>query len=482
MATPIPTNSAQFTLDELARATGGALRSAAPDASVRGVVIDSRAVQPGTLFVALRGERLDGHAYLAAAVAQGAAALLVERGREVPLDVAVLEVDDTTVALGAIAALHRVRWGRRIVGVCGSAGKTTTKELTAAALTGAGLRVHKTAGNLNNLVGAPMTLLELTDEHEVAVIELGTSAPGEVARLAAIATPDVAIVTLASAEHLDGLGTLEAVADEETAVWRGLGPSGRAIGNADDPPIAARVPSAPGAASLTFGKANGASVQLIARALDHTSGSRATYRIGERTLEVTLPLLGEVAALDAGAALCAVLVLCGPDALDGAARGLSLARPAAGRLVPVPGIVGTLVIDDTYNANPHSVLAALDTVVELARLGGARAIAVLGDMKELGPEARRYHEQIGRHAVKAGVSVLVGCGREMVAATAAAAWEASGRFATFPTQVMHVAEPLDAISVVKSLLEAGDVVLVKGSRSMAMERIVAALAAHGGAA
>jgi UDP-N-acetylmuramoyl-tripeptide--D-alanyl-D-alanine ligase len=492
MATPIPGNSATFTLEELARATGGALRGAAAGASICGVVIDSRAVRPGTLFVALRGERLDGHAYLTAAAAQGAAALLVERGRATPADVALLEVDDTLVALGAIAALHRRRWARPVVGVCGSAGKTTTKELTAAALTGAGLRVHKTAGNLNNLVGAPMTLLELGDEHEAAVIELGTSAPGEVARLAAIAAPDVAIVTLASAEHLEGLGTLEAVAEEETAVWRALGPSGRAIGNADDPPTLARLPAGPGSASLSFGKAPGASVQLLGRALDRSSGSRATYRIGERTLEVALPLLGEVAALDAGAALCAVLALRGADALDGAARGLSEARPAAGRLVPVPGVLGTLVIDDTYNANPHSVLAALDTVVELARLGGARAIAVLGDMKELGPDSHRYHEQVGKHAVKLGVSVLVGCGREMVAATAAAAWEASGRFATFPTQVMHVADPLDAIPVALSLLRAGDVVLVKGSRSMAMERIVEALAGaplavvthapHGGAA
>jgi len=479
MATPIPVNAAAFTLDELVAATGANLRLAAACVAVRGVAIDSRAVVPGALFVALRGERLDGHAYLDVAVKAGAAAVLIERGRSVPEGVAVLEVDDTTTALGAIAALHRRRWGRPIVGVCGSAGKTTTKELTAAALVGAGLRVHKTAGNLNNLVGAPMTLLELDDTHEVAVIELGTSAPGEVARLAAIATPDVAIVTLAAAEHLEGLGTIEAVADEETAVWRGLAASGRAIGNLDDPPTAARLPKNAASPSLTFGKSEGASVRLVARALDHHSGSRATYQIGERTLDVTLPLLGEVAALDAGAALCAVLALRGVEALDGAARGLAKVRAADGRLVPISGTRGTLIIDDTYNANPDSVLAALDTLVELAGLGGARAIAVLGDMKELGTASRNYHEQLGRHAVKSGVSVLVGCGREMVAATAAAAWEASGRFAAFPTQVMHVADPLDAIKVVESLLQHGDVVLVKGSRSMAMERIVAALAEGG---
>lgn len=479
MATPIPFNAATFSLDELVAATGAALRSAGAGVAVCGVVIDSRTVVPGVLFVALRGERLDGHAYLDVAAKAGAVAVLVERGRAVPEGVAVLEVEDTTTALGAIAALHRRRWGRPVVGVCGSAGKTTTKELTAAALAGAGLRVHKTAGNLNNLVGAPMTLLELDDTHEVAVIELGTSAPGEVARLAAIAAPDVAIVTLAAAEHLEGLGTIEAVADEETAVWRGLAASGRAIGNLDDPPTAARVPKNAINPSLTFGKTQGASVRLIGRALDRHSGSRATYQIGERTLEVSLPLLGEVAALDAGAALCAVIALRGVEALDGAARGLANVRAAAGRLVPVSGKRDTLLIDDTYNANPDSVLAALDTLVELAGLGRARAIAVLGDMKELGAASRGYHEQIGRHAVKAGVSVLVGCGREMVAATAAAAWEASGRFAAFPTQVMHVADPLDAIQLVHSLLQSGDVILVKGSRSMAMERIVAALAEDG---
>jgi UDP-N-acetylmuramoyl-tripeptide--D-alanyl-D-alanine ligase len=468
MATPIPENHAEFTGDELVAATGGALLGAALCAPVRGVVTDSRAVRAGCAFVALRGERLDAHAFLASAVAQGAALLVVERGRAVPEGVARLEVDDTTVALGALAALHRRRWGRPVVGVCGSAGKTTTKELTAAALVGTGLVVHRTAGNLNNLVGAPMTLLELDARHEVAVIELGTSAPGEVARLAAIAAPDVAIVTLASAEHLEGLGTLEAVADEETAVWRGLGDAGWAIGNADDPPIDARLPAGPRA--LRFGKAASADVRLIARALDDDSGSRATYAIGARRLEVTLPLLGEVAALDAGAALCAVLALCGEGALEAAARGLAQARPAAGRLVPVPGAHGGLLIDDTYNANPHSVIAAIDTVVELARLGGTRAIAVLGDMKELGPGAPAYHAEIGRHARAAGVSVLVGCGPEMRAAIdAAAVGDAS-------ISCAHVVEPRDAIPLLAPLLRAGDVVIVKGSRSMAMERIVAALA------
>jgi UDP-N-acetylmuramoyl-tripeptide--D-alanyl-D-alanine ligase len=319
-----------------------------------------------------------------------------------------------------------------------------------------------------------MTLLELDAQHQVAVVELGTSAPGEVARLASIAAPDVAIVTLASAEHLEGLGTLEAVADEETAVWRALGDAGWAIGNADDPPIDARLPTGP--RTLRFGKAAGASVRLVARALDDVSGSRATYAIGARRLEVALPLLGEVAALDAGAALCAVLALCGEGALDAAARGLAQARPAAGRLVPVPGAHGGLVIDDTYNANPHSVIAAIDTVVELARLGGARAVAVLGDMKELGPDAPAYHAEVGRHARDAGVAVFVGCGAEMRAAIDAAAEGGA------PLTRAHFVEPSTSIPWLQRELRAGDVVIVKGSRSMVMERIVAALArpAHGG--
>jgi len=474
MATPIPENHAEFTPDELVTATGGALLGAALCAPVRGVVTDSRAVRSGCAFVALRGERLDAHAFLDAAVAKGTALLVIERGRAVPEGVARLEVDDTTVALGALAAFHRRRWGRPVVGVCGSAGKTTTKELTAAALAGAGLVVHRTAGNLNNLVGAPMTLLQLDARHEAAVIELGTSAPGEVARLAAIAAPDIAIVTLASAEHLEGLGTLEAVADEETAVWRALAArsdvdeGGWAIGNADDPPIDARLPAGPRA--LRFGKAENATVRLVARALDDVSGSRATYQVGARRLEVALPLLGEVAALDAGAALCAVLALRGEGALDAAAQGLAQVRPAAGRLVPVPGAHGGLLIDDTYNANPHSVVAAIDTVVELAGLGDARAIAVLGDMKELGPDAPAYHAEVGRHARAAGVALLVGCGAEMRAAIDAAE---SGEGAP---ACLHVGDPIDAIPLLRAQLRAGDVVIVKGSRSMAMERIVTALA------
>jgi UDP-N-acetylmuramoyl-tripeptide--D-alanyl-D-alanine ligase len=192
-------------------------------------------------------------------------------------------------------------------------------------------------------------------------------------------------------------------------------------------------------------------------------------------------LLGEVAALDAAAALAVARAVAGDARLDDAARGLGDARPTPGRLQPVPGAGGVLLIDDTYNASPRAVLASLRTVAELARLAGTRALAVLGDMKELGDESRRHHEEVGRAAVAAGLAAVVGCGREMAAATSAAVVEAAARRsaglagATAPTRVVHVVEPLDAIEALRGLLAPGDVVLVKGSRSMGMERIVAAL-------
>lgn len=476
MATPIPPNTATFTLDEIANATAGTVRARVA-ASVSGVVLDSRSVKSGNLFVALRGETHDAHAFCALAKEKGASVLLVEKGREVPADISVVEVNDTLFALGELASLHRKRWAGRIVGVTGSAGKTTTKELCAAALRGAGARCASTLGNLNNRVGVPMTLLTLDSSIDTAVIEMGTSERGEISRLGTIVQPDVAIVTMASVAHTAGLGSLADVVDEKTSLWASLHAGGTAIANADDEATASMLATrAANVKCVTFGAAESADVRLVERTSDKSGQSVCVFQVHGRRVEGSMTIVGLPAALDACAALASVVALLGIDVVAAAAKGLANASSPAGRVTPVQGIRDCLVLDDTYNANPVSTLAAIQTLRELATKREARAIAILGDMKELGADSVKKHEEVGKAVLDAGVAVFIACGREMVHA-ANTAMNAANAPSAVPVQVMHVVEPLDAVYLTKSILADRDVILIKGSRSMGMERIVDALRA-----
>lgn len=476
MATPIPQNRVKLTLREVADATGGALRGDA-DLVLQGVAIDSRAVSAGGLFVAVRGESQDGHRFVPAAVAQGAVACLVQNGALPDLGTNRVEVADTTRALGDLAAYVRKRWGRKVISITGSAGKTTTKELTAAAVAGTGSRVLKTSGNLNNQFGVPMTLFQLSDEHDVAVLEVGTSGRGEIARLGEITQPNVAVVLLAAAAHTQGLGSVADVADEKASLWRSLPEDGTAIVNADDALLAARVPE--GACAMFFGIGENVDVRLVGAVLTTRGTEVRMYVRGHGEVQVTLQLLGDAAAIDACAALLATVALLGEACLPLALRGLGQATPTPGRMWLKSGVLGTTLLDDSYNANPRSVELGLQTVKKLAESTGGRSVAVLADMLDLGAMSRSEHERIGEAAVRMGIDVLVGCGSEMAHATGQAARLSGGRLAPHPTRVAHVLEPLDSVAIVKSLLRAGDVVLVKGSRSMAMERIVDALSSTG---
>jgi len=486
MATPIPRNAARFTLAEIEAVTGATVEasSGAEGLEVRGVVTDSRAARQGCLFVALRGERLDGHAFLEAAAHAGSRAVVVERGRAaaLPSGTATIEVDDTLRALGDLAAAHRGRWTGRVVGITGSAGKTTTKELTAAACDAIGLRTLKSAGNLNNLVGVPMVVFELDDRFDTAVIEMGTNHPGEIARLAEIAAPDVGVVTLAAAAHTEGLGTVEAVAEEKTSLWRALPDTGACVANADDAQSFGWLDRASAATKIAFGRSERADVRLVDRAVTPDARTRCTFVVRGVTepVEVELRLLGEPAALDAAAALAAVLALGGASAIAPAALGLERVEPTPGRLHVRRSRSGVAVLDDSYNANPRSTELALDTLVELAvASGAARRIAILGDMKELGDRSAAEHERVGQYAMRAELFALIGCGREMTAAVTAAARDATRRRGIQATRIMHVLDPKDAIALARSVLRPGDMVLVKGSRSMQMERIADALCAEG---
>ncbi len=473
MATPIPQNSMRFSLREIADATGGTLYGD-PDLTVQGIAIDSRAVTPGGLFVAIRGESHDGHHYLSAAIDLGAAAFLLHLDAEGADGAPRVEVMDTTRALGDLAAYARKRWGGKVIAITGSAGKTTTKELTAAALTGAGSRVLKTAGNLNNQFGVPMTVFGLTDEHDVAVLEVGTSARGEIARLGEIVQPDVAVVLLAAAAHTKDLGSVDDVADEKASLWRALGPDGTAVVNADDARLMARVPT--DMCSMSFGKGENVDVRLLGATLSTGGTNVKLFVRGHGEFGLTLQLLGEAAAIDACAALVATLALLGEVVLPGALTGLASAKPTAGRMCMRKGQGGTILLDDTYNANPRSTDLGLQTVKKLAESTGGRSVVVLGDMLDLGSLSRAEHERVGELSVRMGIDVLVGCGGEMAHATSQAARLSGGRLAPHPTRVAHVLDPRDAVPLVKSLLRPGDIVLIKGSRSMVMERIAEALA------
>lgn len=475
MATTIPDNRARFTLDALLRATGGRLvaglageRVAVLSADgIEGVVTDSRRVRPGCLYVALRGEHHDGHAFLAQAKAAGAAAALVSTTDGLPAGLAAVCVADVQHALGELGRAQRRRWDGRLIGITGSAGKTTTKELTATLLAAVAGAVARTEGNLNNLIGVPMTLLTLEAGVPRAVIELGTSARGEIARLAEITEPDVGVVTTVAVAHTAGIGSLEDVAVEKTALLRALPARGTAIYNVDNAALSAQVGPAVVAARLRFGCAADAELRLEAHELTREGRTRCRFVTPAGALEAELPLLGIGPALDLAAALAVVWTEHGSRAaLEQACAALSQVRPVAGRLVPRPHRSGALLLDDTYNANPASTEASLQTLAALARARGGRALAVLGDMKELGSEAAAAHRRVGELCVELGLSQLVACGDEMGRAAVAA--RAAGIAAA------QIGDALEATSVL-TRLEPGDVLLVKGSRSMAMERLVEAL-------
>jgi len=483
MATPIPINHARFTVDEVVRATSGKLIGPADVGEVVGVVTDSRLAGAGKLFVALTGETHDAHRFLPDVLRAGTRLALVRVGADVPHGMSAVEVPDTTRALGELARFHRQRWGKPVIAITGSAGKTTTKELTAAALSDTSSRVLKTTGNLNNAVGVPMTLLQLGAEHDVAVVEVGTNARGEIAWLAEITRPNIAVVTEVAAAHTAGLGSVADVAQEKTDLLRALGADGIAIWNADNAALADAVGSLP-ATQLRFGITVSAELQLLSHAATAELRERCVFvsQPSGARVEVSLALFGVAAALDAAAALLVVRALRGEAAVASAAQRLAQVQPTPGRMFAVAADNDVLLLDDTYNANPISCERSMRTAVALAVARGGRAIAVLGDMRELGAESVSQHRRLGRLAVEFEIAMFVGCGVEMAEACDAAITESSRHRLPTPTRVVHVVDPMQAVPIVRVHAAANDVVLIKGSRSMAMERVLRELSPAGASA
>lgn len=440
------------------------------DATLRfsSVGTDSRSIASGQLFVALCGDRFDGHDFVAGALAAGAAAALVDARHAGSLQAQglgpLLVVAETRQALGALAAGWRARFSLPLVGVTGSNGKTTVKEMCAAifraqaALDGFGDEVVlATEGNLNNDIGLPLMLLRLRAHHRHAVIEMGMNRPGEIAYLAGLSRPTVAVVNNAQRAHLEGLGQTDRVAHEKGAIYEGLGASGVAVVNVDDPLAGIWLAANRDRPLVRFGLCGPAEVSADC-ALEAT-GARLSLRTpqGEAQCALRVPGLHNVrnalaaaaATLSAGASLTAVV------------NGLGRFAGTPGRLQRRQAACGAVVLDDTYNANPDSVRAGIDVLAAAA----GHKVLVLGDMGEIGPRSGPLHEEVGEHARRAGIDALFALGP--MSAVAARNFGAGGQ---------HFATIEDLVAALHQSLRSDSVVLVKGSRFMRMERVSNALA------
>jgi len=448
-------------------AHGVGARSTA-EASFLSVSTDSRTLEPGALFVALRGERFDGHEFLGAVRERGAAAVMIDEAgarayaTQSAAGLPAIVVDDTRKALGTLAACWRARFDIPLVAVAGSNGKTTVKEMIAAIL---GVHygpdaVLATAGNFNNDIGLPLTLLRLREEHAAAVIEVGMNHPGETRELAAITAPTVALVNNAQREHQEFMASVEDVAHEHGALFAALQPGGTAVINADDDYAEywrGVVPGECGVRDFSINHRLAAAVTGRHQLSGFGSDIILDAPEGDVSFSLQVPGLHNVSNAVAAAAAATAA----GAGLGAVARGLTAFSAVKGRLQHKQGRHGAVVVDDTYNANPDSVRAAIDV---LASLQGWRVL-VLGDMGEVGEQGPAFHAEIGRHARERGVSALLLIG-EATKHTAAAFGEGARHFE-------RIEELLDAVAACDA---PGTTVLVKGSRFMRMERVVSAFA------
>lgn len=455
-----------MTLREAAQALNARARL---DVEFGCVATDSRRMPAGALFVALRGENFDGHAFVAQAGEAGACAAMVDHawfdavpeGCELPL----LIVDDTRLALGRLAAHWRDRFDLPVIGITGSNGKTTVKEMCAAILRARCLRegfadsdVLATRGNLNNDIGLPLTLLELRAHHRAAVIEMGMNHPGEIAYLTDIARPTVAVVNNAQRAHLAGMGTVQQIAQEKGAIYAGLGNAGVAVVNADDVHAPLWRALNAGRKLIAFGCLPEADV--CGRVVLHGLGSAIDIEADGNRVSLSLQVPGAHNAANALAA--AACCIAAGAALTDVAAGLTGFAGVRGRLQRRPGPGGALVLDDSYNANPDSMRAGIDV---LASTPG-RKFLILGDMGEVGEGSAQLHDEIGGYAKSKGIDGLYALGEMSTVAVR-----------NFGEGAQHFRTPEALVGALRKQLDADTVVLVKGSRFMRMERVADLLSA-----
>ena len=438
-------------LSDIAMWTKGSLRGA--DVEVRGVFTDTRVPQPGGLFIALAGEHFDAHEFVGAAKHAGAAAALV--ARPVDVDLPQVVVDDTLLALGDLASAVRAPRRTRVVGITGSNGKTTVKTLLASILALHG-KTHVNAGNFNNEVGLPLSILTMPEDADFAVLEMGAGKPGDIAYLAAIARPEIGLVNNIAPAHLERMGTLEGIAETKGAIYAALPPQGVAVVNADDAFAALFTNSAGARRVLRFGLEQPADVCGEIRVAG--AQSQFTLILPDGRADIALPLAGRHNVMNALAAATIAHALDVPIATI--KRGLEGAAPVAGRFIRHVMAGGWSLIDDSYNANPGSTAAAIST---LTAEPGDHWL-VLGDMRELGAGAAALHAQIGTLAREHGIARLFTVGELAAAATQA-----------FGKNAVHFADQSALIAALVADVRPGVGVLVKGSRGSRMDRVVRAL-------
>jgi UDP-N-acetylmuramoyl-tripeptide--D-alanyl-D-alanine ligase len=437
----------KIALREVAEALGQQLASAAV---VTGWSIDSRTVQAGDLFFALRGPNHDGHQYVQAVAAKGAAAVIVDRAVDVACPA--IQVPDVYAALRQLAAWARKRWGGKIVAVTGSAGKTTTKEVIAEMLA-VGLRTAKSEGNLNNEIGLPLSLLRIADEAEVAVVEMGMNHAGEIRRLAEIARPDVGVVTNVGYAHIENFASIDGIANAKRELIESLGPEGVAILNADDARVAA-MSGAHAGRTILYGQSEKAGVRGEDVELTRDGGR---FRVGAAKLESALTGRHNVANILAGFAVAQVFGIA-PERLQNPVRALAPAKMRGERL----DVNGMTIYNDCYNSNPDAVRAMLEVLQDTP---AKRRIAVLGEMLELGHWAEALHRSVGRYAAECGVDVLVGIG-----GAAGFMLDAAMSNGLRASAALFFDDPAQAGQQLRTMAASGDAILFKGSRGVHVEK------------
>lgn len=452
------------TLGDIARVTGGEIIQGDPRRIFSSVSTDTRTIAEGDLFFALSGERYDAHSFLDSAVRAGAGGLVVSRAADLPPAVPVLLVDDTLRALQLLAASNRVRSGAFLIGVTGSTGKTTTKDIIASVL-GTRFKTLKTTGNLNNEIGLPLTLLKIGQECEAAVVEMAMRGGGEIDSLCRIASPDGAVVTTINETHLELLGDVSSIAAAKGEILEHIPSGGFALLNIESPFIR-REAGRCRCRVIFFGLELAADIRAE-NIRPEGGGSAFDAVIGDERYTYVLPVLGRHNVINALAAVGVGREMGLTN--EEIARGLASVVMTGMRL-EVMNSGGIKIINDTYNASPASTGAALQTLVDLA--GGGRKIAVLGNMLELGPRAWEGHREVGETAAGLKVDCLVAVGD-----LAASIHDGATGAGLPPEKAFHCGANDEAIKVLEQLLSAGDTVLIKGSRGMKMEQIVQHLVA-----
>lgn len=459
--------NALFDAAWVARVTGGRILAGRGEVPFGGVSVDSRRIRPGDLFVALPGQRVDGHHYVGEALAGGANGALVREGAAIAggvqaADQALIAVPDTLTALGDLAAAHRCRYNLPVVAVTGSVGKTSTKDMIASVL-GRRWLTLATGGNYNNEIGLPLTLLQLGGGHGAAVLEMAMRGPGEIRRLAEIAAPAVGVLTNIGETHLERLGTVENIARAKAELLESLPPDGTAVLNGDDPRVRG-VAGRSVAPVVYYGFEPGAAITGHDLDVDGEGRPRFTIITPRGRTRVSLPVPGRHNASNALAAAAVGTILgLDLDEIRAGLEGLSLTAMRMEIRHPANGLV---ILNDAYNASPVSTRAALRVLADL-KVESGRRLAVLGNMLELGPYAEAGHREVGEAAAAMEPAALV-----LVGDLARLAGEAAIAGGLDPDRVHFCPSNARACAVLEDLVRPGDVILVKGSRGMAMEEIV----------